>query len=111
MKATLDEYLGAKGLSSPISDYMIDKMRIPHGQTEKQAKAMERDARRAAEEYHADRQAAIAEYHAKVATGEIVGKTALEQRIEAANGHPDNESTQAARRILERRGIEWREAE
>ncbi len=46
IKMTLDDYLASKGLSSPYSNYVIDKLR--------------------------------------------------------ANGHPDNESTQAARRICEK---------
>ena len=33
---SLEEYLGERGLSSPISDYMVDKMRIPHGMTARQ---------------------------------------------------------------------------
>lgn len=45
-KTTLDEFLAKRGLSSPISDYMDDKMRIPHGltrrQTEKNAKGSPR---------------------------------------------------------------------
>lgn len=35
-KTTLDEFLAKRGLSSPISDYMDDKMRIPHGLTRRQ---------------------------------------------------------------------------
>ena len=48
-----------------------------------------------------------AEYRKKVASGEIKEKTRLEQRIDTANGHPDNEATQAARRLLEKRNIKW----
>ena len=41
---SLDEYLGERGLSSPISDYMVDKMLIPHGMTSRQNKKFLKDA-------------------------------------------------------------------
>jgi hypothetical protein len=47
------------------------------------------------------------EFRALVALGEMREPTALEQRIATANGHPDLEATQAARRLLARRGIDW----
>lgn len=37
-KMTMDEYLGLKGFDSPFSDYMLDKLRIPHGLTQRQQK-------------------------------------------------------------------------
>ena len=106
-KTTLKEYLGKLGLSSPISDYMLDKLRLPHGNTLRQQKKLEIDAALAADDYQERRSAAIKEYKEKVASGEIQEKSALEIRIEIANGHPDNESTQAARRRLIKKGISW----
>ena len=107
-KQTLNEYLGERGLSSPMSDFMIDKLRIPHGQTERQRKAMQKEADRAADEYQEKRSTAIREYGEKVASGEIIAKSKIEQLVETANGHPDNLSVQAARRCLIKRGItEW----
>jgi len=47
------------------------------------------------------------EYREKVEKGEIRPPTRIEKLIDTARGHPDNESTQAARRILEKRGIDW----
>jgi hypothetical protein len=47
------------------------------------------------------------EYAEKVATGEIRPPTRTEKLIATAQGHPDNESVQAARRILEKQGISW----
>ena len=41
-KTTLDEFLAKRGLSSPISDYMDDKMRIPHGLTRRQTEKMQK---------------------------------------------------------------------
>ena len=109
-KTTLDEYLGKKRLSFPVSDYMLDKLRLPHGQSIGQEKQMIKEANKAADEYHARRSAAITEYKQKVASGEIIEKSQIERQIERANGHPDNESTQAARRRLMKKGIAWERA-
>lgn len=48
-----------------------------------------------------------AEYNAQVAAGRLRPPTAREEVIWRANGHPDNDSTQAARRIAQRRGWSW----
>jgi len=106
-RMTLADYLAKQGLSSPISDYMLDKMRIPHGNTLKQQKKLEIEASKAADEYQEKRANAIAEYRKKIESGEIVNKSLIEQMIEAANGHPDLESTQAARRRCAKKGIRW----
>ena len=91
-----------------MSDYMLDKTRLPHGQTERQQKRMERDAGAAASAYWEKREGAILEYNLKIEAGEIRDKTQIERLIEKANGHPDNESVQAARRRLEKKGVDWR---
>ena len=107
-KTTLDEYLGARGLSSPISDYMDDKIRNPHGMTERQKKQFQKDAAEAADEYQKKRSAAIKEYQAGVKSGKIVEKSRVDVLLDRARGHEDNESTQAARRALKKRGINWK---
>lgn len=43
------------------------------------------------------------EYREKIANGELREPTRTERLERAAQGHPDNESTQAARRVLEKR--------
>lgn len=108
VRMSLDEYLGRQGLSAPISDYMYDKLRLPHGETQRQRARREADANAAADDYAARRQAAIQEYNQKVQAGEITPKSRIERLIETARGHDDNESVQAARRALEKRGIDWR---
>lgn len=107
-RTTESEFLAARGLESPFADYTLDKCRLPHGETARQRAKRLRDTERALGEYSARRQAAIAEYNALVAAGIIAPKTRAEILIDRANGHPDNESTQAARRICAKRGIEWR---
>jgi hypothetical protein len=49
------------------------------------------------------------EYEEKVKSGDIEKPSMLDERIATANGHPDNESTQAARRLLDKKGIECRQ--
>lgn len=105
---TEDEYLGSKGLSSPVSDWTLDKVRIPHGETDRQKKKRIAEGKKAAEEYQRKREQAKQEYKEKVKAGELRDKTSVERMIDRANGHPDNPSTQAARRIAEKRGIDWR---
>jgi hypothetical protein len=51
------------------------------------------------------REAWRAEYEKLVAAGEIRPLTAIERLERNAAGHPDNQSTQAAIRALEKRGI------
>jgi hypothetical protein len=55
----------------------------------------------------ARRQKLREEYNEKVAKGEIRPPSRYEKLISTAQGHPDNEAVQAARRILERKGISW----
>lgn len=107
-KTTLDEYLGKRGLRSPISDYMDDKMRIPHGLTRRQELKMRKEAAEAAAKYSAKREAAILEYESKLASGIIKEKSRVDVLMDRAHGHPDLESTQAARRALKKRGYNWK---
>lgn len=48
------------------------------------------------------------EYWDKVQLGEIRPPTRIENLIMIANGHPENEATLAARRLLTKRNIHWR---
>lgn len=115
---TEEKYLASKGLGSPMSDYMLDKMRIPHGETARQMAKRKQEAERAMEEHAAQKEAARKEYREKIANGELREPTkeeAEQKRIDAlvktANGHDDNPSVQAARRVLDKRGIEWKKNE
>lgn len=101
---TLDEYLAQRGLASPVDDFMIDKLKLPHGQSKYDERSMHENAKKSSQEYHNKRNAAIQEYNDKVAVGEIVEPTNVERYIKAAQGHTDNASTQAAQRVLEKRG-------
>ena len=104
---SLEDYLSRLGLHSPISDYMDDKIRNPRGLTESQKKQLQKDAAIAAEEYQTKRGEAIRQYGSLVAEGKITPPSNLDRLLAVANGHPDNESTQAARRALKKRGYNW----
>ena len=95
---SLDEYLGKRGLQSPISDFTDDKWRNIRLK-------FEREADVARNEYHKRRNNAIAEYENLVKAGKIKRprSTTMEALLSAAKGHPDNQSVQAARRLLKKR--------
>lgn len=105
---SLDDYLGRKGVSSPLSGYMDDKMRIPHGETQRQAERRQKEAAHARAEYEKKREAAKAEYKALVDSGKVRPPTEMEKRLKIAQGRSENPAVQAARRVLTRRGIDWR---
>lgn len=101
------EFLASKGLGMVVSDYNIDKMRIPHGETARQKKQRIAEAAAAGVEYSAKRQAARDEYRRLVESGKIRKPSKYDDLIKTAKGHSDNPSVQAARRILQKRGIKW----
>lgn len=105
---SLDEYLGERGLSSPMSDFMLDKVRIPHGLTSKAEERLHKEADIARNDYSRKRTAAINDYNSKVKSGEIRKPSRIESLIKKARGHEDNPSTQAARRTLKKRGVDWK---
>lgn len=105
---SLAEYLGRKVVSSPVSGYMDDKMRIPHGETQRQTERREKEAAHASAEYEKKREAARAEYKALVDSGKVRPPTQVEKRLKVAQGRSENAAVQAARRVLARRGIDWR---
>lgn len=106
-KLSLDDFLAQRGLLSPVSDYNLDKIRIPHGETSRQRAKRIAEGEQAAADYSARRNAAITEYNELVASGKIAPKSTIERLLETAHGHEDNQSVQAARRTLQKRGINW----
>ena len=105
---SLDDYLGRKGVSSPLSGYMDDKMRIPHGETQRQTERRQKEAAHARAEYEKKREAAKNEDKALVDSVKVRPPTEMEKRLKIAQGRSENAAVQAARRVLTRRGIDWR---
>lgn len=50
------------------------------------------------------------EYQRLVAEGKVRPPSRIEELLDAANGHDDKAQTHAARRVLAKRGIDWRAA-
>lgn len=105
---SLDEYMGIKGVGSPLSGYMDDKLKIPHGETRRQTEKREKEAANVRAEYEKKRAAAKAEYKAMVDSGKVRPPSRIEEMVRTAQGSSDNSSVQAARRLLAKRGIDWR---
>jgi len=99
-----EDYLAQHGASRlGIGDSALHK-NIPEG---KQRKRLLDNQAKKDWELLKKRERLRSEYREKVEKGEIRPPTRIEKLIDTARGHPDNESTQAARRILEKRGIDW----
>ena len=106
---TEEQYLASKGVSFSTSGYCLDKLRGNRSiRTVRGKKRFEKECEEAEREYQEKRAEAKAEYKVMLEKGEVREETVLERRLRIANGHPDNESTQAARRILAKKGIDWK---
>lgn len=106
---TEDEYLGRKGVSSVLSGWIDDKLRSNRQiRTQRGLERFEREGAAADAAYRKKREEAKAEYRALVEKGEIRDKTRIEKLLTTAQGHSDNAAVQAARRALEKRGIDWK---
>lgn len=102
------QFLNSKGLGDAMSGFCIDKLANNRQiRTVRGKKRFDAECDKAEAEYQERRAAAKAEYAALVSRGEVRPPTFLERALDAAKGHPDNSSTQAARRILAKKGIDW----
>lgn len=104
---SLENYLASKGVLFPVSDWTLDKTKLPHGETARQREKRLKEGARVAATYYEKRAAARREYEALVAAGKVRPPTKIEETLRTAHGHPDNASVQAARRVLAKRGIDW----
>ncbi|WP_279166709.1 hypothetical protein [Thomasclavelia cocleata] len=107
-KQSLDEFLSERGLSSPISEFLTDKLK-----GNRQLKTIQgenrfyKEATIAREEYHSKREVAIDEYKRLVKDGKIIPKTRIEISLDIAKGFYENDSVQAARRMCLKRNKNW----
>ena len=107
---TEDEFLMLRGVGYTVGDASIDKVGGANMfyLSEKQRQKTLADINHQNEQYHIKRAKAKDEYKALVAEGLIIPKTEIEKTITKAHGHPDLESTKAARRMATKYGIDWK---
>lgn len=106
---TEEEYLVSKGVGSPFCDYTIDKIRGNRQlRTQRGQDKFFKECNAAINQYAEKRSAARAAYKALVESGEVRDKTFIERAMEKAQGYDECASVQAARRILAKKGIDWR---
>ena len=109
---TEDEFLASRGVGAPVSDYLLDKLRANKSlATERGRKRFLKEAAEAQKSHAEAREQVRKEYRELVDSEKIRNKTAIERSLTTAHGHPDLESTQAARRILAKKGIDWKTGE
>ena len=100
-----ETYLAINGAPSGFGDPALHKNR--GGMSDKAwTKIVDRQAAKD-RELMAKRESLRQEYNEKVEKGEIRPPNRNEKLISIAQGHPDLESTQAARRILQKKGVSW----
>ena len=106
---TEDEFLMLKGVGDITSGYTVDKVRGNRAlKTQRGQDRFEKEVLKANEDYAKRRKSARTEYKSLVSRGLIRDKSPVERRLTAAHGHADNKSTQAARRLLAKQGIDWK---
>ena len=102
------EYLGLKGVGDISSGYTLDKLTNNRLVTSQRGrKKFQKEIIKAEDEYQTKREQARREYRELVKQGKLRDKTRTERIIDAARGHEDNESSQAARRLAKKYGIKW----
>lgn len=107
---TEQEFLALRGVGDSVSGYGVDRIGGANmtRMSERQRTAAKTDISKGINDYHQKRSEAKAEYKSLVDKGALRDKTSIEKLITKAHGNPDNESTQAARRMAKKRGIDWR---
>ena len=101
---TEEEYLASKGFDNHFGDPALHKGR--QKSTRLQNKLVERQALKDQERL-IKRAELRKDFQEKLNNGELREPSNVEKLIKAANGHPDLESTMAARRALAKRGVNW----
>ena len=107
---TEQEYLDILGLGDVASGIGIDRYAGAnmYHLSNKQRQRTLSDINAQNDVYYANRAKAKSDYNKLVSQGKIVQKTRIEQIITKAHGHPDNSATHAARRMLAKRGYDWK---
>ena len=107
---TEQEYLALLGLGDVASGIGIDRYAGAnmYHLSNKQRQQTLSDINAQNDVYYANRAKAKSDYKTLVSQGKIVPKTRIEQIITKAHGHSYNSATQAARRMAQKMGYDWR---
>lgn len=104
---TEEEYIASKGYGfSGIGDVALHKGK--QRTSKQQDKAVKSQAKKD-KDYTDRREVLRKEYRDKLSKGELREPNTIERLLKTANGNPDDEGTHAARRALQKRGIDWQE--
>ena len=105
---SLEMFLSKLGLDSVVSGEVDDKLRSnSEVRRQKSKQRFERKIEKAIDDYHTKRDEAINQYNELVSKGKIKKPTSLQLHYQIAQGNSDNQSTQAARRLLAKKGYDW----
>lgn len=107
IKLSEETFMAMNECCFSVSAYSLDKCRFPHGRTKRQEEQDRRQSVLTANAYYEKRRKTRELYQELVRKGLIIPLSSIEKTIKKANGHPDNPSVQAARRMCEKRGIDW----
>ena len=107
---TEDEFLALRGVGDSVSGAGIDMIGGANmtRMTERQRNKAKAEIAAQAAAYYDKRQQAKNEYKQLVESGKIRDKTSIEKMITRAHGNPELSATQAARRMAEKRGYDWK---
>lgn len=108
VKMSLDEFYARNGCPYAVSGYSLDKFKLPYGKKDWKARRDDSNASKELDDYYEKRKETKRTYYELVDEGKIIPKTSDERMIEKAQGHSDNESVQAARRMCLKKGIDWK---
>lgn len=107
---TEEEFLHMRGVGYSVSGAGIDMIGGANQtrMSDKQRQKLQQKISQERNTYYERRQTARQEYKSLVDSGKIRDKTPVEKMLTKAHGNPDSASTQAARRMAEKHGYDWR---
>ena len=107
---TEEEFLTLRGVGDSVSGAGIDMIGGANmtRMSEKQRNKVRSEIAAQADVYYDKRRQARNEYKQLVESGKIRDKTSIEKMITRAHGNPELSATQAARRMAEKHGYDWK---
>lgn len=103
------EYLNRKGVGSPLSGVMDDRLRsVRQLRSTRGEEKFNRDNKSVIDSYHTKRSQAKREYQRLVSSGKVRPPSNAEKAWKTAHGLSENRAVQAARRVLAKHGVDWK---